>query len=129
VDDDPDVLVLIQTILSGAKYRVLTALGRAEAVRLAEQKHVHIDAVLLDVRIPGVTGGELAEEILAIRPHVRVLWMSGFVDEEFIRIRLVEGHVGFLPKPLQQTDLLRAVEQAIEGHGAARTLRAGGAGA
>jgi DNA-binding NtrC family response regulator len=113
VDDDPAVLVLIQSILMSAGYRVLLAAERGDAVRLACQKHIHIDLVLLDVRVPGVSGTELADEILSIRAGIPVLWMSGFVDEEFIRIRLLDGDAGFLPKPLHLADLLLAVQQAI----------------
>jgi two-component system, cell cycle sensor histidine kinase and response regulator CckA len=113
VDDDPAVLILIQNILMAADYRVLLAAERADAVRIALQKHVRIDLVLLDVRIPGVTGTQLADEILAIRPNIRVLWMSGFVDEEFIRVKLLDGYAGFLSKPLRRDGLLQAVEQAI----------------
>ena len=113
VDDDPAVLILIQNILMAADYRVLLAAERADAVRIALQKHVRIDLVLLDVRIPGVTGTQLADEILAIRPNIRVLWMSGFVDEKFIRVKLLE-YAGFLAKPLHRDGLLAAVQQAIE---------------
>jgi len=114
VDDDPAVLVLIQGILMAADYRVLLAAERADAVRIALQKHIHIDLFLLDVRLPGVFGTELADEILSIRPNIPVLWMSGFVDEEFIRVRLLDGYAGFLSKPLRRDGLLRAVQQAME---------------
>jgi DNA-binding NtrC family response regulator len=114
VDDDPAVLVLIQRILMAADYRVLLAAEREGAVRMARQEHIHIDLILLDVRIPGVSGTELADEILSIRPDIRVLWMSGFVDEEFIRVKLHDGYAGFLSKPLRRDGLLRAVQQAME---------------
>jgi len=113
VDDDPAVLVLIQHILRAADYRVLLAAERAGAIRMARHKDIHIDLVLLDVRIPGVSGTELADEILSVRPDVRVLWMSGFVDEEFIRIRMLNGYAGFLSKPLHRDGLLSAVQDAI----------------
>jgi len=113
VDDDPAVLILIQTILNRADYRVLIAAERADAIRVAQQKHIHIDLVLLDVRIPGVQGTELADQILAVRPNIPLIWMSGFVDEEFIRIKLLDADGGFLPKPFGHADLLAAVEQAI----------------
>jgi two-component system cell cycle sensor histidine kinase/response regulator CckA len=115
VDDDPAVLVLIQSMLVAADYRVLLAAEREDAVRLAAQKNIRIDLVLLDVRMPGVSGTALADEISSIRPGIRVLWMSGFVDEEFIRIRLLKGYAGFLPKPLHRAGLLLAVEEAIKG--------------
>jgi two-component system cell cycle sensor histidine kinase/response regulator CckA len=115
VDDDPGVLVLIQTILVAADYRVLLAVERADAVRIARQKHIHIDMVLLDVRMPGVSGTGLADEILFIRPNIRVLWMSGFVHEEFIRVKILGGYAGFLSKPLRRDGLLLAVQRVMEG--------------
>jgi two-component system cell cycle sensor histidine kinase/response regulator CckA len=114
VDDDPAVLILIQRILTAADYRVLVAAERAGALCVAQQKHLSIDLALLDVCIPGVSGTQLADELLAIRPAIRVLWMSGFVDEEFIRVKLVDGYTTFLPKPLHRRDLLLAVQQALE---------------
>jgi two-component system cell cycle sensor histidine kinase/response regulator CckA len=113
VDDDPAVLVLIQQILLAADYRVLLATERAGAIRMAQQKHIRIDLALLDVRMPGVSGTELADEILSVRPDVRVLWMSGMVDEEVIRVKMLGGYAGFLSKPLRRDGLLLAVEDAI----------------
>jgi FixJ family two-component response regulator len=69
---------------------------------------------LLDVRVPGVSGTELADEILSIRPNIPVLWMSGFVDDEIIRVKLLDEYAGFLSKPFHGDDLLLAARQAIE---------------
>ncbi|MGA2135982.1 MAG: response regulator [Bryobacteraceae bacterium] len=115
VDDDPAVLVLIQSILTASNYRVLPAVERVDALRLAAQKHIHLDLALIDVCMPGVGGPEFAAEIQAIRPEIRLLWMSGIVDEQFVRIRVAPGYAGFLPKPLRHAGLLRAIEQAIAG--------------
>jgi two-component system cell cycle sensor histidine kinase/response regulator CckA len=137
VDDDPAVLILVQNILTSAGYRVLPALDRADAVRLAGQKHIHMDMALLDVYMPGVSGTELADEIMSLRPNIRVLWMSGFVEDEFIRIQLIAGYAGFLSKPLRRDGLLLAVEQAMAAapresgaaeHPRPRTSAAGGGG-
>jgi DNA-binding NtrC family response regulator len=128
VDDDPAVLVLIQTILTAADYRVLLAAERADAVRMATQKHLRIDLALLDVRMPGMSATELADEMLSLRPNVRVLFMSGFVDEEIIRIKMLDQYAGFLPKPFRSDGLLRAVRRAMEAPAAAGWNAAGSAG-
>jgi len=114
VDDDPAVLVLIQNILMAADYRVLLAAERAAAVRQAGQKHLHIDLALLDVCMPGMPATALADEILSLRPNVRVLFMSGFVDDEIIRIKLLDQCAGFLAKPFRSDGLLWAVRQAMD---------------
>ncbi len=113
MDDDPAVLVLIETMLTAANYRVLAAIEREDALRLAAQKHIHMDLALIDVCMPGVRGPEFADELRAFRPSIPLLWMSGIVDEEFVRIKLTAGYAGFLPKPLRQAGLLGAIEQAI----------------
>ena len=100
VDGDPAVLVLIQRILVAADHHVLLAAERADAIHIARQKHIRIDLVLMDERIPGVSGTDLADEIAALRPGVRMLWMSGFVDDGFIRIRLFDGHAGLMSQKL-----------------------------
>jgi two-component system, cell cycle sensor histidine kinase and response regulator CckA len=128
VDDDPSVLVLIQTILTTADYRVLLAAERADAIRMATQKHLHIDLALLDVRMPGMSATALADEMLSLRPNVRVLFMSGFVDEEIIRIKMLDQYAGFLPKPFRSDGLLRAVRHAMEAPAAAGWNGAGSAG-
>ena len=114
VDDDLSVLVLIQSILISANYRVLLATERADAIRIATQKHLHIDIALLDVRMPGMPATALADEIMNARPNVRVLFMSGYVDEEIVRIKLLEQYAGFIAKPFRNDGLLRAIEHALE---------------
>jgi CheY-like chemotaxis protein len=112
-DDEPAILVLIRTILTAAGHRVLLACGGEDAIRLAGQKHLHIDAALLDIHMPGVQHAELAAGIRSLRPETPILFMSGLVDDEIIRIRSLEGYAGFLAKPLQPDCLLRTVRQAI----------------
>ena len=114
VDDDPAVLVVIKTILTTAGYRVLLAGEGEDAIRLAGQKHIHIDVALLDVRLPGIHGTQLAGELLSLRPNVRVLFMSGFLDDEIIRIKLLDWNAGFLSKPFKNEGLLHAVQQAMK---------------
>jgi two-component system, cell cycle sensor histidine kinase and response regulator CckA len=112
-DDDSAILVLIRTILTAAGYRVLLACGGEDAIRLAGQKHLRIDANLLDIHMPGMRAAELANEVRSLRPKVPILFMSGLVDDEIIRIRLLDEYAGFLPKPLRADCLLGAVRQAM----------------
>ena len=101
VNDDPAVLLLIQNILATAGYRVLHATTSPDALRLAAQRHIHIDVALLDVQ-----HRELADELRALRTQVRVLWMCGFVDDDFVRIKMLHGCEG--------QDIVQAVRHAVE---------------
>jgi len=112
-DDDSAILVLIRTILTAAGHRVLLACDGDDAIRLVGQKHLSIDVALLDIHMLGMRSSELANEIRSRRPKLPILFMAGIVDDEIIRIRLLDGYAGFLPKPLQLDCLLRAVRQAM----------------
>jgi CheY-like chemotaxis protein len=116
-DDDSAILVLIRIILTGAGYRVLPACGGEDAIRLAGQKHLRIDATLLDIHMPGMGAAELANEVRSLRPKIPILFMSGLVDDEIIRIRLLDEYAGFLPKPLRGDCLSGAVRQAMAAPG------------
>lgn len=114
VDDDPAILVLIHTVLTASDYRVLVAGGGEDAVRLAMQKHQHFDLALLDVCMPGMRPAQLAGKIRSLRPEIPILFMSGYVDEETIRLRLLDEFSGFLPKPFRPEALRRAMRRALE---------------
>lgn len=107
-------MILIQTILAAAAYRVVAAGSGKDAIHLARQKHLHIDVALLYVHAPGMQPRELAGTIQSLRPKLPILFMSGSIDDEVIRIRLLDDYAGFLPKPFTGPCLLRAVQQAME---------------
>lgn len=113
VDDDLSVLTLMQTLLSAAGYRVVAASAAEDAIRLVRQRHLHLDLAVLDVRMPDISGPQLADELLNLRPSLRVLFMSGFVDDEIIRIKMLDEK-GFLQKPFGTEGLLRAVSWALQ---------------
>lgn len=113
VDDEPAVLILIKTILNAAKYRALVSNCGADAIRLAQQKHLRLDAAILDVRIPETIPAELARELALLRPRLPILFMSGFIDDQIIRVRMLNEYAGFLPKPFKPDGLLRAVRECM----------------
>lgn len=112
VEDDPAVLVLMQAILKTANHRVLPAENSDDAIRLAGQRHLRIDAVVVDVRMPIVALG-LAHAIVSLRPNVPVLFVFGIVDNEIVRIKLLQEYSQFLREPPKNHCLLEAVSQAI----------------
>lgn len=113
VDDDVAVLTVIACMLRGGGYNVLLASDAASAVGLAERKSVAIDLALLDVVMPDVSGPDLAERMRAMRPDLKVLFMSGYVDSEVIRIKALDRGLDFLPKPFTADGLLESVDRAL----------------
>jgi signal transduction histidine kinase/CheY-like chemotaxis protein len=81
VEDESEVRALVCDVLSSRGYRVLTAEGPVEALRLASRTREPIDLLVTDVVMPDMNGLALAERLLADRPTMKVLYMSGYNNE------------------------------------------------
>jgi CheY-like chemotaxis protein len=106
VEDEPAMLEVTRRILTGNGYDVLVAGGGPEAVRLAEQHPGAIDVLLTDVVMPEMLGREVAERVAALRPGVRVLFMSGYAQPVIGSMGdLAAGHQ-IVDKPFTEIALL-----------------------
>jgi DNA-binding NtrC family response regulator len=114
VDDDLSVLSVIKCMLECADYNVLIAPSAESALRMAEREDLVIDLMLIDVLMPNITGPDLAERIQAIRPHQKVLFMSGCTESEVVRVKVLDRALGFLPKPFTSDGLLERVQNVLE---------------
>src|SRR5712691_8084383 len=82
VDDDVSVLTVVKCMLDCADYTVLLANSAIAALRIAQDIETAIDLLITDVIMPDMQGPDLAEEMLALRPELKVLFMSGYADSE-----------------------------------------------
>src|ERR1700674_3805232 len=90
VDDDLSVLTVIKCMLEGGDYNILMANSSESALRMADRDDLAIDLMLIDVVMPDVLGPDLAERILARRPQLRVIFMSGYTDSEVVRVKILD---------------------------------------
>jgi signal transduction histidine kinase/ActR/RegA family two-component response regulator len=118
VEDDENVRRLTRMILEQQGYRVLTASSGAQALEIACDPRRSIDLVLSDVVMPGMSGHELLDRISQVRPDVRALYMTGYVDDPGPGAHGNESSRNFLRKPFMPSDLARAVREALDGVGA-----------
>lgn len=113
VDDDPDVLLVAATILGEQGYSVLEASGGAEAMDALRQRP-DIAILFTDVVMPGdVDGFELAHQARQLRPRLRVVYTSGYIE----KIPWGEKGIGYgplLPKPWNREQLLAMLRSIIE---------------
>jgi nitrogen-specific signal transduction histidine kinase len=111
VEDDPDVRRFVVRTLEQEHYTVLVAGSPAQAEALAASGEP-IDLVLTDLVMPGGSGAELAQRLLARFPEMRVLYMSGYDPEPSLRLT-PEQMAGFLAKPFGPEDLTARVREAL----------------
>lgn len=113
VDDEEWIRVALRTLLEQQGYRVLAAHDTQSALETERDFAGTIDLLLTDVQMPGRSGVELAHELRARRPVVRVLLMSGHPDAATLATARPGSEVEFLPKPFEGRALLRKVREVL----------------
>jgi signal transduction histidine kinase len=114
VEDEPAVREVAIAILSDLGYRVLEAPDGETALRVFGAQSNAVDLVLTDVVLPGkVRGRELAELIVAIRPEVKVLFMSGYTENSIVHHGRLDDGVQLLGKPFKREQLARKVAELL----------------
>jgi DNA-binding NtrC family response regulator len=114
VDDEASIRDSIRMILEYAKYGVLFAESGPKGLAILREQPV--DAVLLDIKMPGKDGIEVLREIKDTRPEIPVVMVSGHGTVETAVEATKLGAFDFLPKPLDRDKLLITVRNALE-HG------------
>ncbi len=115
VEDEASVRGVARRILERAGFRVLEATNGAEGLQLWAGHAAEVDVVVTDVVMPGMGGPALAERLLAERPELPVVFMSGYTAGA-PEARTTSGRpVVFLAKPFSPDGLLRAVAEAVDG--------------
>jgi PAS domain S-box len=114
VEDDPLVRGLALEILKSRGYSVLVAERPDAALEICRRHGGKINLVLTDVIMPGMNGREMADEILAMRPEVGVLFMSGYTDTAVMRNGNGGKLASFLQKPFSPTVLGRKVREMLD---------------
>ncbi len=112
VDDEVGIRSLMRKILLREGYAVAEAVDAAEAIEYVRQQP--IDLLLTDVVMPGVNGRELAEQVLLLRPAVKVLYVSGFTGETAVESGNYPPGSMWLQKPFTLGSLLRKAKEILE---------------
>jgi two-component system cell cycle sensor histidine kinase/response regulator CckA len=114
VDDDPEVRLLLDRILSTGGYHTTVAVDAADAIRLLKMWQP-VDLLVTDVLMPDMAGDELARTLRETQPDLKVLYVTGFADRLFWE-RPVLDDEAFVEKPITPAGLLEAVSLELFGH-------------
>ena len=113
VEDDEPLRTLAREILSIQGYTVLDATSPSEALRLADVHPGPIHLLLTDVVMPQMNGRQVADHLLAARPALKVLFMSGYTDAAIVQHGVLEAGTHFLQKPFTPDGLSRKVREVL----------------
>jgi len=113
VDDEATVLAVSRELLESLGYRIYVAGSGQEAIAVYLEKKEEIELVILDMIMPGISGGETYDRLRAINPEVRVLLSSGYSIDGQAQEILDRGCNGFLQKPFQLSGLSRKLREVL----------------
>jgi CheY-like chemotaxis protein len=113
VEDDEPLRKLVATVLTREGYRVIAAEDAIEAAELLTSEETSIDLIIADILLPGLSGPELAREILSDHPDVKVIFVSGSKDENVLETAELVANERFLSKPYTPETILNAVREAL----------------
>jgi two-component system, cell cycle sensor histidine kinase and response regulator CckA len=114
VEDEPSVRGLVRRILQRSGYAVLEAARGSQALLIGEQYPGLIDLVIADIVMPKMSGCEVAKRLVLLRPHLKVLYLSGYTDDTIVRHGVRERSVPFLPKPFTPAALVNKVREVLD---------------
>ncbi|HMR78102.1 MAG TPA: response regulator, partial [Polyangiaceae bacterium] len=113
VEDEPTVLRSARRVLTKLGYTVLEASNAHVALEVAAKTTFRIDLLLTDVVLPKVNGRELAEQLRALRPGIKVLFMSGYAGDVLSGRNSLPPGTPLLHKPFTPETLAARVREVL----------------
>ena len=114
VDDEETVRTAVRRILQKSGYRVIVAESGAEALELLAANGTQVALVLTDMVMPGIGGRQLIEMLTHSHPAVRIVGMSGYTDDETLRLGKLAGEHAFVAKPFTVGELTATIRGVLD---------------
>jgi PAS domain S-box-containing protein len=114
VEDDDSILQLGAAILKRFGYTVFAARSPGEALTIVRKQKDTIHLLITDVVMPGMNGRDLRDKIVALRPEIKTLFMSGYTSNIIAHHGVLESDIHFLQKPFSVNNLAAKVREVLE---------------
>jgi PAS domain S-box-containing protein len=114
VEDEPAVRTFVRLVLAGNDYHVLEATNGKQALEVSQHHPGEIQLMVADVVMPEMGGQRLAAKLAALRPRMKVLYLSGYTENAIVRHGILNSKSTFLRKPFTVEALLQKVRQALD---------------
>jgi len=112
VDDDISILETIRDVFQDRGYNVAMVEDGRRAIKLVSRRH--FDVILMDIRMPGITGLDTYKEVKKLIPTAAVIMMTGDSKEELVKKALEEGAYAVIYKPFNVKKVIKMVEEALK---------------
>jgi CheY-like chemotaxis protein len=115
VEDEPVLLEMARNLLKDCGYRIFEASSGKEALDRWQQRAKEIDLLLTDVVMPeGISGVNLAEQLLAKHPRLKIILTSGYTANEVSQKLLAKTNARYLQKPYTHAELVKTVRDCLD---------------
>ncbi|HEY2015478.1 MAG TPA: response regulator, partial [Bryobacteraceae bacterium] len=112
-EDEEGIRKLVHRLLARQGYNVLVAETPDRAIEVARQYNGTIDLLLTDIVMPRMSGFDLAKALRETRPQMKVLYMSGYTDNQVNHTWVLSSETPFIQKPFSAADLLQRLRDAF----------------
>jgi nitrogen-specific signal transduction histidine kinase len=114
VEDEEKVREIVVKILSGCGYNIFMARDGEEALGLWQENKDRVDLLLTDIVLPGISGLQLSQKLLASKPDLKVIYMSGYSDEVISQYGTLDKEVSFIHKPFTSGKLAGKIREVLD---------------
>ncbi|HVR63030.1 MAG TPA: PAS domain S-box protein [Polyangia bacterium] len=115
IEDDVSLRRFTSRILRDLGYTVVEAARGEEALTFLHTNPQHVDLVLTDVIMPGVTGRALEARLLAAAPHLKIVFTSGYTDDAIVHHGVLDEGTHFIQKPFTPAALGQKIRAVLDG--------------
>ena len=113
VDDQAGIRAIVRRILEARGFQVAEAGSGEEALSLLDRRREAFDLLVTDMRMPGMTGRDLADRVRFRHPGTRILFISGFTDDPSVQAGILPDRALFLSKPFNPDQFVAAVTKLV----------------